>query len=611
MKKLSRREFLSMTGITAGAAVLAACTPQVVEKTQIVNQTQIVESTKIVEQTKIVEKEKVVTATTPPLFKTIQGRELPADAAPLEKQVMAVFPTETKFLDVARDIYNSQLALQWCCETFLRNDENFELIPAACESWKAGPQATYWEFVLRKDSVWSDKTPVTSDDVVYTFQHMANPAISGGWGPGFFFADVKGVYKVFTGKAKPEDIGVVKVDDRTFQIYGEYGSIPYLPALLSYQAAVIVPKHVAQPNPEHWADNAEGYVCSGPYKITKWEHNKSIDYELLETYNGPLKPGIVKMPGTIVAGTFDAYNAFLAQEVYSMDSLSIAQLAAIRSNPKLNALLHFYPNFQSEYIALNTYMEPTDKLEIRQALSHAVDREAYAFQVMNGTVQPGYSMLPPGFPSYNPDLKAIQNYDVEKAKQLLAAAGVTDPATVNIKIYSNGRQTVCEFCKQQWEANLGIKVELIQLEGSVWGDMRAKHTMQAYRGPYEYDYIDQSNMLTGLWRSVPAPEGQKEPWGSPRHAWKNETFDKLVTDAGSEGDVAKRTQMFKDAEKLLVEEVGGVFMSHQMIFQIWWPWLTGHLPDKNGNIQNHYLDIARFRLYIHKDIDEMKKQYKQ
>jgi ABC-type transport system substrate-binding protein len=116
-------------------------------------------------------------------------------------------------------------------------------------------------------------------------------------------------------------------------------------------------------------------------------------------------------------------------------------------------------------------------------------------------------------------------------------------------------------------------------------------------------------MLTGLWRSVPAPEGQEEPWGSPRHAWKNETFDQLVTDAGSETDVAKRIQMFQDAERLLVEEVAGVFITHQVIFQAWWPWVVGMHPDNSGNIVYRYLDIARFQMYIHKDIEALKAEF--
>ena len=202
-------------------------------------------------------------------------------------------------------------------------------------------------------------------------------------------------------------------------------------------------------------------------------------------------------------------------------------------------------------------------------------------------------------------MKAAQIFDLEQAKASLTASGV-DLASVNIQLYSNGRDVFMEFVKQQWETNLGIKVTLNQLEGGVWGQNRAEHKMQAYRGPYEYDYPDPSNMLTGLFRSGAAPEGKVEPWGSPRHPWKSDEFDTLVTAAGSESDVKKRIQQFQDAERLLVEDIGAIFLAHQVVFQIWWPWLVGMAPDKTANTVFRWLDISRFQMYIHKDVDEMK-----
>lgn len=604
-QKISRREFIRSAGIVAGAAFLGACAPQVVEKTVEVKvvETQIVTEEKVVTEEKIVE----VTPTAVPAIVTPQGRELPADAAPLEMQVLPEFGAEPKFLDVARDIYSAQFAINWLTEPLLRNNENFELVPALAESWKAGEGAKYWEFVIREGAKWNDDTPITADDVVYTYQHLSNPALANPWV--WFYFDIRDIAKAARGEIAPADVAAaVKVDDRTVQIFGETGSIPFLPSLLSYQASVIVPKHAAEPDPEHWADNAEGYVNGGPYICTSWEHNKSATLEINPNYNGPHKPGIQKVNITITTGTFDGFVAWQNQESYIFSGLTVPQLAVLRSDPKLNALLRFFNNFQSEYIALNTNMEPTNNLALRQALSHSIDRDTMCFQVMQGTYLPGFSMLPPNFPGYNPELKEVQKYDVELAKQKLTESGL-DPAKIKIDLYANARDARMEFIKEQWQTNLGITVDLIQVEGGVWGDLRSKHGMMAYKGPYEYDFLDPSNMLTGLWRSVPAPEGQTEPWGSPRHAWKNETFDKLVTDAGGEADVEKRIQMFQDAERILCEEVGGAFITHQVIFQTWWPWIVGMHPDSGGNVVYRYLDIARFQMYIHKDIEAMKAEF--
>lgn len=592
-QKISRREFVRFAGIAAGGAVVGACTPQVV--------TQVVAQTQIVNQTQVVEVEVAVTVTPPAFIVTPQGRVLPPDAAPLEKQVYRELGGEPKHFDTARDIYASG-ATNLGNEPLLRNNENIETVPALAESWKAGPNAEYWEFVIRDGAQWSDGKPITADDIVYTYKHLADPALANPWI--WFYGDIKGISKFNAGTGSASDIGVVKVDDRTVQIYGEFGSIPYLPALLSYQAVVVVPKHVAEGNPEHWADSVDGFVSGGPYIPTKWEHNKLIEWEINPLYNGPHKPGIQKVVNPIAVGGTN-FTPWLNRETDLVHLLTPQDVAAVRADPALNPLMHFFNNFQSTYVALDTFKAPLDNLDFRKALAHSIDRDTMCQQVLNGTYVAGYSMLPPGFPAYNSELKAAQIFDLEQAKAALTASGV-DPASVNIQLYSNGRDVFMEFVKQQWETNLGIKVTLNQLEGGVWGQNRAEHKMQAYRGPYEYDYPDPSNMLTGLFRSGAAPEGKVEPWGSPRHPWKSDEFDTLVTAAGSESDVKKRIQQFQDAERLLVEDIGAIFLAHQVVFQIWWPWLVGMAPDKTGNSVFRWLDISRFQMYIHKDVDEMK-----
>ena len=603
--KLSRREFIRFAGITGGAALLSACAPQVV--TQVVRETQIVEQTSIVQQTSVVEVpvDVPVTVTPPPQITTPQGRVLPPDAAPLEKQIFRQAGGELSHLDTARDIYSS-MATNLGNEPLLRNNENIETVPALAESWSPGPNAEYWDFVIREGAVWSDGEPITADDVVYTYRHMADPALANPWI--WFYSDIKGVAAFNRGEIDADEIGVEKLDDRTVRIHGEFGSIPYLPALLSYQAAVIVPQHVAEDDPTGWANDIEGFVSGGPYIPTVWEHNQRIEWDINPLYNGPHKPAIQRVVSPILAAGAPEFPLWLNKETDLVHILQPQDLAAARADPKLNPLIHFFNNFQSTYIALDTFNAPLDNLDFRKALAHSIDRDTLAQQVLNGTYVAGYSMLPPGFPAYNPELKANQEYDLEKAAAALEASGV-DPAGVTIELYSNGRDVMLEFVKQQWETNLGIKVNLNQLEGGVWGQNRADHAMQAYRGPYEYDYVDPSNMLTGLFRSVPAPEGKEEPWGSPRHPWKSEEFDQLVTDAGAEADVETRLQLYQQAEEILSSEVGVVFLAHQVVFQIWWPWLVGIAPDRTGNQVFRWLDISRFQMYIHQNVDELMASY--
>jgi ABC-type transport system substrate-binding protein len=497
-------------------------------------------------------------------------------------------------------------------------------VPSLAESWKPGPNTTYWEFTIQQGATWSDDTPVTSDDVVFTFAHLANPALANPW-VWFYFA-IKGVSEVSAGgDAKlvtdPTTGGVRKVDDRTVRLYGEGKSAdgdpcPYMPALLSYQASVFVPAHLASKDELHWADNGVGLVSGGPYLCTAWNHNVSVIYDTNPKYNRPMKPAIQHMISPINPTGFNGLNAWLNQEIDLLHAMSPAQVATVRADPKLNPLLHFFSNFQTEYMVLNTFMPPLDNLKVRQALSHAIDRDTLCSSVLNGTYTPAFSMLPPGFPAYNAALAPIQAFDVATAQSTLADAGWKGGKNaagvqMSLDLYDSGNDPKNSFVKQQWETNLGIKVNLKEVEGGVWGDMRSKHTMQVYKGPYEYDYVDPANLLTMLFHSGGAPKGTDiAKWGSPRHAWYNADYDKLTDQAGVETDVTKRMQEYQDAEKIQVTDCGQVFITHQIIFQVWWPWVKGIHPDKTGNVVYRWLDISQFQMYISADVDDLKAQYK-
>jgi len=531
---------------------------------------------------------------------TLQGRTLPSDAAPLEKQILYEPASEPRHLDISRDIYGAGVAIGWGGEPLLRRDPNQNLVPAMAESYKAGEKAEYWDFVIRKDARWSDGVPITADDWVFTFRHLASPNLDNPWT--WFFYDIKGIQALKEGKGRPEDVGVEALDDRTIRIYGEDGAIPHLPSLLAYQAAVPTPKHKAENNPEHWADTAEGFVSSGPMRLLSWEHNQRLEWDTNPFYNGPHKPGIQRLIQIVGAPTLGWFISWLNKEIDCIGILQPQELAQVRNNIELEKYLHSFNNFQTEYLSLNCLRPPFDNLKLREALSHAIDREPFCNKVMLGTRIPAFSMLPPDFPAHNSELKSVQDFSIEKAKALLAEAGYPNGKDASgkqlvLEMFSNGRDVLLEYVKDQWERYLDINVNLRIVENGVWAAQQAQHAMPLYRGQYEYDFLDPANMLTRLWRST-------SEQGSPRHAWRNSNFDELVTQAGREINDQTRINLYQQAERILVEDVGGIFLTHMVTHQVWYPYLTGFEPDKNGNVVFRYLDISRFQMYIRNDVDQ-------
>jgi oligopeptide transport system substrate-binding protein len=574
MNKITRRELLRLAGASAAGSLVINCGREP-------------------------EKPKSVTNSNEPLI-TPQGRILPADAAPPEKQILYEAANEPRHLDIARDIYGAGVAINWGGEPLLRRDQNQNLVPAMAESWRAGDGLEYWDFTIRAGARWSDGVPITADDWVFTFRHLASPKLDNPWT--WFYYDIKGVQALKEGKGRADEVGVEALDERTVRIHGENGAIPHLPALLAYQAAVPAPRHKAENDPEHWADTAEGFVSSGPMRLLSWQHNQRLEWDANPYYNGPHKVGIQRLVQLVGAPAIGWFNSWLNKEIDYIPILQPQELAVIRNDAELEQYLHSFNNFQTQYLSFDTLRPPFDNLKLRQALSHAVDREPFCRKVMLETRVPAFSMLPPDFPAHNPELKSIQDFNVEKARALLAEAGFPGGADANgnqlvLDMFSNGRDVLLEYVKDQWERYLNIAVNLQMVEGAVWSAKRSRHEMPLYQGQYEYDFLDPANMLTRLWRSTDAN-------GSPRHAWRNEKFDELVTRAGREIEEPKRISLYQEAEKILVEDVGGLFLTQTVTYQIWYPYLTGFAPDKNGNTVFRYLDIARFQMYIRDDVDE-------
>ena len=574
MSKITRRELLRLTSTVIVGNALVGCS-------------------------KAPENHPIIMNSDKPVV-TLQGRTLPSDAAPLEKQILYEPASEPRHLDISRDIYGAGVAIGWGGEPLLRRDANQNLVPAMAESYKAGENAEYWDFVIRKDARWSDGVPITADDWVFTFRHLASPNLDNPWT--WFFYDIKGIQALKEGKGRPENVGVEALDDRTIRIYGEDGAIPHLPSLLAYQAAVPTPKHKAENNPEHWADTAEGFVSSGPMRLLSWEHNQRLEWDTNPFYNGPHKPGIQRLIQIVGAPTLGWFISWLNKEIDCIGILQPQELAQVRNNIELEKYLHSFNNFQTEYLSLNCLRPPFDNLKLREALSHAIDREPFCNKVMLGTRIPAFSMLPPDFPAHNSELKSLQDFSIEKAKALLAEAGYPNGKDASgkqlvLEMFSNGRDVALEYVKDQWERYLDINVNLRIVENGVWAAQQAQHAMPLYRGQYEYDFLDPANMLTRLWRST-------SEQGSPRHAWRNANFDELVTQAGREINDQHRINLYQQAERILVEDVGGIFLTHMVTHQVWYPYLTGFEPDNNGNVVFRYLDISRFQMYIRNDVDQ-------
>ncbi|MEZ4565291.1 MAG: peptide ABC transporter substrate-binding protein [Thermomicrobiales bacterium] len=521
----------------------------------------------------------------PGAVRAAQDAALPDDAAPADQQVFVMVANvqTDKTPDFYESVYErlSEAAFDILSEPLVRLDRNFEIGPAGALEWSSNDEGTVWTFKLDPDLMWSDGNPVTANDWVATFRYGADPAHA--WDFTWYFQGViKGWNEAIAGEIPLEELGVRVGENEHELIIETEAPAPYLPAMLLYSntlSAAALEAHGPLYN-----STPETSVTSGPFKLTEWLIDQKVTFEKNPDYTGnlvvPVEKAVVRL-----ADPATYFIMYQNNEIDYMQYPAPADLIIAQSDfPE--QIYSSVGDFRTYYLFFDVNTPPFDQLEVRQAFSHAIDRDALKAQILGPAGVPAYSWLAPGFPAANgEELSSIQNFDPDKAKELLAAAGFEDPGAFPPQVMQVRSPTplvksISQAAAAMLRENLGIQVEVQDVDQATFMDALTKKPTEIPLGfvSYGMDYLDPSNML-GVWLS------------GGRHSWSNEEFDKLVKDGASFiGDPAERTKMFQDAERILVEDVPGVFIYHETPVQLIKPWVKGEFiePDVNGITSLHW-----------------------
>jgi ABC-type transport system substrate-binding protein len=506
------------------------------------------------------------------------GVKLPADAAPLDQQVLKLAASEQTWNSWDASVYDLQNGAVWGVnDSCARMDLDLKVIPNACEKWETSEDGLTWTFSLDKDRVWSDGTPLTADDWVFTLQRYARPDYDFEWFYGM--AGIQNWSAVVKGEKPPEELGVKKVDDYTFTVTTDTPN-PFLINL--FTMVFVAPKHIVKDRlaDGSWALDPKTAVSAGPYKLEAYNKGKDIVWVANDKYTGPFPPLMDK----IIVSFIDPQARFNAYQNGELDilgqtlniDLPPAAMAQIMSDPGMKKQLIQWPNFNTYYLFFDTWNAPFDDVKVRQAFSHAIDRTA----LVNGPLQyqgaEAYSMNPPGFPGENvAELKNVQNYDPAQAKQLMADAGYPDGKGFSkLVLYTreanpaltNAAEAILAMLKE----NLGVEAEVQDLDYKVFMEkMRqqkkdGKGDMAIGLVPYEFDFVDGSNMLS-VWGGCDKADTLNAD-APGRHTWRSKEYNDLMCQAQTlVGDEAKRNELYKQAEKILVSDVGLVPLYHSIL----------------------------------------------
>lgn len=520
-------------------------------------------------------------ATTAPAAAATQAPAvLPADAAPPEQQIKVgtwnASGTKPGGMDFYEGVYNRAGDADLFTEPLVRLTKDFQIVPGTASKWESSPDGKMWTFHIDPGLMWSDGNEVTADDYVATFQYSADPKHA--WDFTWYWSGViKNYTEATKGTVPTSQIGVRTGADKYSLVFETVDPVPYLPAQLLYSWPLSKVGLMKYGSGTYNTNPSTSITC-GPYMLAEWAPDRRFVIKANPKYTGKLKPRIQQIIANVVNGG-DDFQRYQAGEVDSAEVLGAANLKVVLADPTLSK--QFYKNpqdFRTFYLFFDVNTAPWNNLKVRQAFSHAVDRDGIIKAILQPLALPAYSFLMPGFPDANSEgLKDIQSYDPQMAKQLLADAGFPNGQgfpKVTLFVRGAGPPTdaaVTQAIAAGFKQVLGVDVQLqTQDSPTFMGNLNAKPTKIPFGWiSYGMDFFDASNML-GVWLS------------GGRHSWKNDEFDKtLKTASGLTNQPEQRHQMMQAAEKILVSDVPGIFVYHQLHGYLYKPYVKGDVLEPN------------------------------
>jgi peptide/nickel transport system substrate-binding protein len=437
---------------------------------------------------------------------------------------------------IASNIFNS----------LLKYDAKLDLTGELAESWLISDDNKSITFKLKPNLAWADGKPLTSADVLFTWQLVTDEKTRSPYA-----ADYQLVKKAET------------PDPLTFKITYDQA---YAPALDSWAGLQILPKHLLEGQDVHTTAFARKPVGSNYYQLDKWINGENIT--LSRNPSSVLGPAnIDKLVTRIIPDNSAQFLELMADNIDSMGLDPIKYSRIIPARPALQAKLNLYKELGNSYtyMGFNLKHKPFDDVRVRKAINYAIDKQEIIDGVYLGLGINIASPYKPGTRWSNPDLQPYP-YDPAKAKALLKDAGFVDsngdgiverdgkPFSFEIITNQNKEREKSAVLIQRRLKDVGIAVNIRAIE---WASFISRFIKTG-----DYDVVvlgwglgldpDQYN----IWHSSQQAPGQFNFIG-----YNNPAVDKLLEQGRTELNPDKRQKIYREFAKVLLEDSPIVYLS--------------------------------------------------
>lgn len=401
-------------------------------------------------------------------------------------------------------------------------------------------------FIVHIDdaATWSDGTPVTADDVVYTALRLASPVIG----------NTAMMYYVFEGvgddgfvEEGAESIdGIQKVDDKTVQ-FTTKEEMPITTFENSYARYLLtLPKHVIEQYSEEELSTADWFnhpdVVSGPFFVTDFDVDHYISYEANKDYwKGA--PKIDKLNIKIVDGS-QLYAGLQSGEIditqQTMSDIPQEDYESVEALDNVDVVYGSPVTNQSVFIQTKNVPD----VKVRQAMLYAIDRQQILEELLNGHGEVVDGFLSSASPFYDDSLTPV-SYDPEKAKALLEEAGWDGSQTIRFYVNSGDSTFVnaASIIAAEWAA-VGIKAEIQTVDFATLMSVAGTEDYDVLAVQYTYAPVDPYPDVAWLL-------GGEGSWTG----YSDDTLNDALTKSQLTSDPEETKELFSVVDKKVQEDV--------------------------------------------------------
>lgn len=476
-------------------------------------------------------------------------------------------------------------------DTLLAVDKDNKIIPGAAEKWETSTDGLTWTFHLRSGLKWSDGSPLTAKDFVYSWKRVADPNTAAPYAQ-----TVLGMVKGFDEAAAGDldKLGITAPDDNTFVVQLAH-PCTYFDKLAAFATLSPVNQATIEKNGDAWATKPETYICNGPFRIKEWVPSSYILFEKNPNYWDAASIKLDTMKMLLIEDANASYAAWQTGEAMMIKDVPTAEIPSLQGK----AEFHIDPLQGTYYVCLNDTLPQFSDPRVRQALSLALDRKYVADTLTTGVFSPATSLIGPGLTDWdgtpfmqnaNGGKPYMDNADFQanlaKAKQLLADAGYPEGKGFPVVNYSindaSYHKVVAQYVQQAWK-ELGVTVNVNVVEWASFLPQRRAGDYEISRNGWVFDYNDPSNFMEVFMTGN----------GNNDAKYSNPKYDELMNKAAAEPDAKTRSGYLHQAEDVIMADMGTIPLMYYNEFYLQSTKITGSWHSPSGYWYFQYADLAQ------------------